>query len=145
MGAVGTLRHFDRGGTTSLRIHLASGSSRYFLFPLVGLPQVLLVPVQVSIFGVFVLFLFSVFRFLFFLCLSFFLFQCVSGLPACVCHACRIQYDGMALHCLLLLQHYDVLLVIRGRTGHTIILYEFSPDFFGQISFSAAAILFPVQ
>ena len=31
-------------------------------------------------------------------------FQCtaaVSGLLACVCCTCRIQYDGMALHCLL--------------------------------------------
>ena len=32
----------------------------------------------------------------------------VPGLLACVCWVCRIQYDGMALHCLLLLQHYDV-------------------------------------
>ena len=31
-----------------------------------------------------------------------------SGLLACVCCACRIQYYGMALHCLLPLLHYDV-------------------------------------
>ena len=45
----------------------------------------------------------SLFRFSFF----FFSFN-VSGLLACVCCACRIQYDGMTLHCLLPLLHYDV-------------------------------------
>ena len=32
----------------------------------------------------------------------------VPGLLKCVCCARRIQYDGMALHCLPPLLHYDV-------------------------------------
>ena len=46
-------------------------------------------------------------------CYYFFHFD-VSGLLACVCCACRIQYDGMAaLHCLLPLLHYVVVFPCR--------------------------------
>ena len=34
-----------------------------------------------------------------------------SGLLAFVCRTCRIQYDGMPLHCLLCLLHYRYIVV----------------------------------
>ena len=37
----------------------------------------------------------------------------VSGLLTCVCCACCIQHDGMTLHCLLPLLHYDVVFLCR--------------------------------
>ena len=50
----------------------------------------------------------SYFTFFFFFVLHFVLSFGVSGLLAYVCCTRRIQYDGMALHCLLPLLHYDV-------------------------------------
>ena len=91
-------------GTTSLRIHLATASGHLFL-PLLVFP---------SYSYYFSGYWFPFFSFFFFL--SFFfairlLSLNVSGLLACVCCACRIQYDGMALHSLLPLLHYDVVSV----------------------------------
>ena len=37
----------------------------------------------------------------------------LPGVLACVCCACRTQYDGMALRCLLSLLHYNVVSLCR--------------------------------
>ena len=112
-----------RGGTTSLRIHLASklrmiGGVSCFVFPpLVG------ILLFATFFGVFPSLLFCflfLFHFLFsrspsFICLSFF-FSLSMYLLGCwrahVCRTCRIHSTkalrGMAWHRLLPLQHCDV-------------------------------------
>ena len=53
---------------------------------------------------------FVLFSFLYFLCSLVFCFFSsfnISRLLACLCCTCRVQYDDMALHCLLPLQHCD--------------------------------------
>ena len=119
------LSHLLRGGgTTSLRIHLASGSGNFL--PLIDLPLLFM------FFGVICLLSFFFFHSSFIFLLCFIFFSCfvflflfpsfcflfslsfnVSGLLVCVCCACRIQYDGMALHCVLPLLHYDALSLCR--------------------------------
>ena len=101
-----TCRHFLWGGTISLRIHLASGSG-YWLS--LSTSVRVLFPRSCICFSLILLLFFShPFRSLSFV--SFSLLQCAgtAGLLTCICCACRIQYDDMALHCLLSLLRYDV-------------------------------------
>ena len=76
-----------------------------FLAPPCGLPSLFILLVGVRI--VFFLLHYSFFLSFspFFLCLSFLISFNESGFLACACCACRIQYDGMALHCLPPLLH----------------------------------------
>ena len=86
-------------------------SSFFLVFlPLFGLPLLFVIVVRVFVpLSIYTYFFLKrpfspFFPFLFLSCLSFY----VSELLACVCCACRTQCDGMALHCLLPLRHYDV-------------------------------------
>ena len=101
-----------RGGTTSLRIRLPQARFVLLFLPLFALSFPLVFLGVRTLRGTYLPFLFfspffsflpCVFRlFLFFSSIN------VPGLLACVCCACRFQYGGMALYCILPWQHYDV-------------------------------------
>ena len=98
------LSHIFGGVTTSLGVSILPQARAILFLPVFGLPLL------------FVLFFRGTYMFSFFLFISLmslilsFLFVSfnVPGLLKCVCCARRIQYDGMALHCLPPLLHYDV-------------------------------------